>query len=180
MNKPTVTAALLLAAVLPLTACGGSGSSAADGAAAKPAGAAGAAAAGTATTPDDESTAFPSINTQRPPCPFTAEQVTGIVGKAMRQDVECDFRGPNGVGIVSVDRHASNYCDIDRDQAVKLYKTVTDLPRGENAFIAARELEGEACVTATAGSFHVSISDFSSSPAETERLVRALVDAIPA
>lgn len=119
-----------------------------------------------------------------PPCPFTAEQATRIAGKPFKQEADgCLFRGPNGVGSITVDtasRGAGEMTfDYKREQAEEASKNVSDLEAGDLSYLAVADLEGEAVVINAKGSYTIQISNISEEPSGNERILRELVAALP-
>ena len=93
------------------------------------------------------------------------------------------FRGPNGVGSVSVTtagrRTGEGTIDFKREEATKRDLAVSDLDAGDEAYVAASDQEGEAVVINAKGSYTITVSDLGAA-AEIERLLKELAAAIPA
>ncbi|RGC69095.1 hypothetical protein C5N14_10040 [Micromonospora sp. MW-13] len=121
-----------------------------------------------------------------PPCPFTATRVSEIVGQAMVDQGNCSFGDGKGVAQLTVTTASrlaggSTY-DYQRNQATKVYREVTDVDKGEKAYLAVKDIEAEAVVVSGTGSYTVILSSFErlgASPDGYERTLRELLDALP-
>ncbi|WP_431942963.1 hypothetical protein [Micromonospora marina] len=119
----------------------------------------------------------------RPPCPFTAAQVSEIVGQSMRDDGNCAFGDGKGVASLTVttasaQAGATTY-DYQHDQAGKQYEKVVDLDRGERSYLAVKDISGEAVLIDGKGTYTVTISSFGGGTAGNEQILRRTLDAIP-
>lgn len=125
-----------------------------------------------------------AVDDVRPPCPFTAAQVSEIVGQAMRDDGNCLFGDGKGVASLAVttasaDAGKMTY-DYQYDQAGKQYEKVVDLDRGERGYLAVKDIRGEAVLIEGKGTYTVTISSFGGGTAGNEQILRRTLDAIPA
>ncbi|WBB68522.1 hypothetical protein [Micromonospora sp. WMMD812] len=121
-----------------------------------------------------------------PPCPFTADKVAEIVGQPMVDQGNCSFGDGKGVALFTVTRAsqaagATTY-DYQRQQATATYREVKDVDKGEKAYLAVKDIEGEAVVVSRAGSYTVILSSFErlgATPDGYERTLRTVLDALP-
>lgn len=120
----------------------------------------------------------------RPACPFTAEQVTGIVGQQLDDKGNCSFG--DGIALLTVttaSRVAGEMTyDYQRQQADQTYQSVTDLGVGDKGYLAVQDIEAEAVVINGAGSFTVTLSSFQRLGAQPDgyaQAMRKLADALP-
>ncbi|MBL6279568.1 hypothetical protein JMF97_25770 [Micromonospora fiedleri] len=120
----------------------------------------------------------------RPACPFTAEQVTGIVGQQLDDKGNCSFG--DGIALLTVttaSRVAGEMTyDYQRQQADQTYQSVTDLGVGDKGYLAVKDIEAEAVVINGAGSFTVTLSSFPRLGAQPDgyaQAMRKLADALP-
>ncbi|MFE9206336.1 hypothetical protein [Micromonospora sp. NPDC007230] len=160
---------LLLLALLVPTACDNStGSSASDGADAG---------AGLDAGSDDLGKLSGSV----PTCPFTADRVSELLGKPMKDQGNCAFGDGNGVASLTITM-ASEFAgattyDYQHEQAGKQYDKVVDL--GDRSYLAAKDIAGEAVVVSPKGSYTMIMSSFSMDIATYEQKLRQLLDALP-
>ncbi|MEU5941870.1 hypothetical protein ABZ807_22400 [Micromonospora sp. NPDC047548] len=157
--------------LLPLVACGAEDTSGPD-----PATGAGVEADAGGDVPD----------TPAPPCPFTATQVSGIVGQPMVDQGRCLFGDGKGVALLTVTTASplagETTYDYQRKQATQVYREVKDVDKGEKAYLAVKDIEAEAVVVSRAGSYTVILSSFERLGASAdgyERTLRGLLDALP-
>jgi hypothetical protein len=122
-----------------------------------------------------------------PPCPFTAEQVSGFVGLTMAQDAACSFRADNGFSLVTIvpaSRVAGQATyDFARNLATETYGTVKDAGRGEQSYLAYKDIGGELYVIGATTSYTITLSGLpglETNPAGYEPLLLRMFDAIPA
>ncbi|WFE40473.1 hypothetical protein [Micromonospora sp. WMMD998] len=119
-----------------------------------------------------------------PACPFTAAQVSEIVGRTMRDEGNCLFGDGKGVASLtvttaSVTAGRATY-DYQHEQAGKQYDKVVGVDRGDQGYLAVKDIRGEAVLIDGTGTYTVTISSFGSDPAGNERILRRALDAIPA
>lgn len=119
-----------------------------------------------------------------PPCPFTAAQVSEIVGQTMRADGNCLFGDGKGVASLTVTTASATAgmmtYDYQYDQAGKQYEKVVDLDRGERGYLAVKDVHGEAVLIDGRGTYTLTISSFGGGTAGNEKILRRALDAIPA
>ena len=135
-------------------------------------------------SPDDGSVGGADVT---PPCPFTAEQVSGFVGLTMAKDAECSFRADNGYSLVTI-LPASRVAglatyEFARKMAGETYGTVKDAGRGEQSYLAYENIGGELTVIGTTTSYTITLSGLPAleqNPAGYEPLLLRMFDAIPA
>ncbi|MBY8875660.1 hypothetical protein K7640_27905 [Micromonospora sp. PLK6-60] len=118
-----------------------------------------------------------------PACPFTAEQASELAGLALTDQGNClfgDGRGVASLTITTASRLAGEATwDYQHEQAGKRYERVTDVDRGVRAYVAAKDIEGEAVMITEKGSYTVTMSSFSTDVAGYEQRLRRLLEAIP-
>ncbi|MEV0155731.1 hypothetical protein AB0H57_18565 [Micromonospora sp. NPDC050686] len=118
-----------------------------------------------------------------PACPFTAEQASELAGLALTDQGNClfgDGRGVASLTITMASRLAGEATwDYQHDQAGKRFERVTDVDRGVRAYVAAKDIEGEAVMITDKGSYTVTMSSFSIDVAGYEQRLRRLLEAIP-
>jgi hypothetical protein len=120
-----------------------------------------------------------------PKCPLSAAQVSEIVGQDLKDQGNCLF----GDGIASVTitmaskTAGATTFDYQRKQAGEQYDRVTDLDKGDQAYLAAKDIQAEAVIVSGKGSYTVIMNGFvrfESDPARYEQALRKLLDSIPA
>ncbi|MFU8871659.1 hypothetical protein [Micromonospora sp. SL4-19] len=121
-------------------------------------------------------------NDSVPACPFTAAQVSDLLGQPMKDEGNCLFGDGKGVASLTITMAsqtagAMTY-DYQHDQAGQRFDRVVDLDQGDRAYVAAKDIEGEAVVVSPKGSYTVTMSSFSVDTGTYERKLRALLDAI--
>ncbi|MEV2238271.1 hypothetical protein [Micromonospora sp. NPDC049891] len=124
--------------------------------------------------------------TETPACPFTAAQISELVGQSMVDNGKCSFGDGKGVAALSVTTASQlageTTYDYQRQQAAQTYQTVTDLDGGGKGYLAVKELGAEAVLVGGAGSFTVTLSSFERLGAQSdgyEQALRRLLDALP-
>ncbi|MDQ7910733.1 hypothetical protein RB614_40180 [Phytohabitans sp. ZYX-F-186] len=124
------------------------------------------------------------LGTAVPACPFTAEKVAEIVGKPMVDEGNCLFGDGKGVGSVTITMSSqlagSTTYDYQRKTADESYATVTDVPKGDRAYIAVDDIKAEAVLVGAGGSYTLIMSSLSLDPPAYERALRTMLDALPA
>jgi hypothetical protein len=117
-----------------------------------------------------------------PGCPFTAAQVSDIIGQPMTDEGNCLFGDGKGVAsltiTVSSKTAGATTFAYQRDRAEKVYDRVTDINKGDKGYVAAKDIEAEAVVVSDKGSYTLIMSSFSTDPAAYEQTLRKLLDAI--
>jgi hypothetical protein len=117
-----------------------------------------------------------------PGCPFTAAQVSDIVGQPMTDEGNCLFGDGKGTAsltiTVSSKLAGATTFAYQRQQAEKLYDRVTDINKGDKAYVAAKDIEAEAVVVSDKGSYTLIMSSFSTDLAAYEQTLCKLLDAI--
>ncbi|WP_406070248.1 hypothetical protein [Micromonospora sp. NBC_01638] len=122
----------------------------------------------------------------RPACPFTAPQVSDLVGQPMQDKGNCLFGDGKGVASLTVTTASplageSTYA-YQRQQATQVYREVKDVDKGRKAYLAVKDIEGEAVVVSDKGSYTVILSSFeriSAKPGGYESTLRTVLDALP-
>ncbi|RKN50875.1 hypothetical protein [Micromonospora endolithica] len=118
-----------------------------------------------------------------PSCPFTAEQVSTIVGQPMVGEGSCLFSDGKGVASLTVETASkiagSGTFTYKRDQAAQRYDQVDDLDQGDMAYVAVKDIEGEAVLVDSTGAYTLIMSSFTRlDPAGYGQTLRRLLDAI--
>ncbi|MFJ6198925.1 hypothetical protein [Micromonospora sp. NPDC092111] len=138
------------------------------------------------TAPDAAVDAVGGGNDVRPQCPFTAAQVSEIIGQPMTDQGNCLFGDGKGVASLTVTTASQTAgavtYDYQRQQAPKIYREVKDIDKGEKAYLAVKDIEAEAVVVSAAGSYTLILSSFerlSADPGAYERTLRTLLDTLP-
>ncbi|MFC3502486.1 hypothetical protein ACFOOK_16125 [Micromonospora krabiensis] len=168
---PVVCSLLLF----PLAACGAD-----DGGDAPSAGSPGVEADG------DGDLAGAGVDTPAPPCPFTADKITELVGQSMVDQGSCSFGDGKGVALLTITTASriageATY-DYQRQQATSTYREVKDAGKGDKGYLATKDIGAEAVVISNAGSYTVTLSSFErlgAAPDGYERTLRGLLDALP-
>jgi hypothetical protein len=119
-----------------------------------------------------------------PPCPFTAEQVSTLVGQPMVDSGNCLFGDGNGVAQISVGAHTATATEItydySRDLATKVYTQVQDIDAGDKGYLAYKDIGAEAVVISPNGGYTIIMSSFERlGGAAYEPVLRGVVDALP-
>ena len=121
----------------------------------------------------------------KPGCPFTAAQVSDIIGQPMTDEGNCLFGDGKGVASLTITVSSKTAGAMtfayQRQQAEKVYHRVTDIKKGDKAYVAAKDIEAEAAVVSDKGSYTLILSRFerfSTDPAAYEQTLRKLLDAI--
>ncbi|MFG1656399.1 hypothetical protein ACGFIY_07720 [Micromonospora chersina] len=133
---------------------------------------------------DDTSGGDDAANSVRPPCPFTATQVSELLGQPMKDEGNCAFGDGKGVASLTVTT-ASTLAgeatfDYEHEQAGKRYERVVDLDLGDQSYLAAKDVAGEAVLISDKGSYTLTLSSIGADVAGYEQTLRRLLDAIPA
>jgi len=117
-----------------------------------------------------------------PPCPFTAEQVSDLVGQSMEDQGNCLFGDGKGVASLTITMASATAgevtYDYQRDQAGKTYANVSDLGKGTKSYLAIKDIGAEAVLISDQGAYTVTMSSFSFDTAQYDQTMRALIDAI--
>ncbi|MEU4551743.1 hypothetical protein EV382_2133 [Micromonospora violae] len=125
-------------------------------------------------------------NVSRPACPFTADKVSDLVGQPMQDQGNCLFGDGNGVASLTITTASplageSTY-DYQREQATQTYREVKDVDKGRKAYLAVKDIAGEAVVIGDKGSYTVTLSSFEAIGASAggyEPTLRKVLDALP-
>jgi hypothetical protein len=120
-----------------------------------------------------------------PPCPFTAEQVSDFVGLTMAKEAECSFRADNSYSLATI-LPASKVAglatyDFARKMASETYGTIKDVDRGEQGYLAYKDIGGELYVIGATTSYTITLSGLPAleqNPAGYEPLLLRMLDAI--
>ncbi|MEH0828496.1 MULTISPECIES: hypothetical protein [Micromonospora] len=138
--------------------------------------------AGTAADEDGGDVDAGAAGDVRPPCPFTAAQVSELVDRKLRDEGNCSFG--DGVAQLAVTTASATAgkatYDYQYDQAGQQYEKVVDLDRGERGYLAVKDVRGEAVLIDGKGTYTVTISSFGGGTAGNEQILRRTLDAIPA
>ncbi|WP_176921292.1 hypothetical protein [Pseudonocardia oroxyli] len=134
-------------------------------------------------TDDSNDTGFPAAVTP-PDCPFTAAQVSDLVGQPMVDSGNCLFGDGKGVAQFSVTGSSATAAEVtydySRDTATRSYDQVVDLDTGTKSYLAYRELQAEANVVGTKYGFTVTMSSFERlGGAAYEPVLRKVIAALP-
>ncbi|MEU8336798.1 hypothetical protein [Micromonospora tulbaghiae] len=123
-----------------------------------------------------------AVDDVRPPCPFTAAQVSELVDRKLRDEGNCSFG--DGIAQLAVTTASATAgkatYDYQYDQAGQQYEKVVDLDRGERGYLAVKDIRGEAVLIEGKGTYTVTISSFGGGTAGNEQILRRTLDAIPA
>ncbi|MBF5029224.1 hypothetical protein IRY44_05650 [Micromonospora sp. ANENR4] len=123
-----------------------------------------------------------AVDDVRPPCPFTAAQVSELVDRKLRDEGNCSFG--DGVAQLAVTTASATAgkatYDYQYDQAGQQYEKIVDLDRGERGYLAVKDVRGEAVLIDGKGTYTVTISSFEGGTAGNEQILRRTLDAIPA
>ncbi|MEU5873091.1 hypothetical protein AB0A73_16255 [Glycomyces sp. NPDC047369] len=122
----------------------------------------------------------------RPACPFSAAQVSDLVGQSMQDQGNCLFGDGKGVASLTITTASplageSTYA-YQRDQATQVYREVRDVDKGRKAYLAVKDIAGEAVVVSDKGSYTVILSSFERLGATSggyESALRSVLDALP-
>ncbi|SIM79834.1 hypothetical protein [Micromonospora cremea] len=122
----------------------------------------------------------------RPACPFTATQVADLLGQPMEDQGDCLFGDGKGVAALTITTASpiaggATY-DYQRQQATTAYREVKDVDKGRKAYLAVKDIGGEAVVISDKGSFTVILSSFErigAGPGGYEPALRKVLDALP-
>ncbi|GIJ22469.1 hypothetical protein [Micromonospora lutea] len=123
---------------------------------------------------------------EAPACPFSATQISELVGQPMVDDGNCSFGDGKGVAVLTVTTASrvagETTYDYQREQAAQTYQTVTDLDDGGKGYLAVKDIGAEAVLVGNVGSFTVTLSSFErlgAQPDGYEQALRRLLDALP-
>ncbi|SNT25373.1 hypothetical protein SAMN05421812_10435 [Asanoa hainanensis] len=167
--RRVVVSLLLVGALLAPAGCGSSGdggetSPAADSAVADEGGAAGA------------------MSTTVPGCPFTAAQVTELVGQPMNDEGNCLFGDGKGVASLTVTVSSAlageTTYDYQRETAGKSFPKVSDLGKGKKSYLAVKDIQAEAALISDQGAYTLIMSSFGFDEAKYDQTMNALIDVI--
>ncbi|MER7444923.1 hypothetical protein [Micromonospora avicenniae] len=120
-----------------------------------------------------------------PKCPFTADQVSDLVGQPMVDQGNCLFGDGNGVAtltITTASRTAGEMTyDYQRQQADQIYQKVTDIDQDGKGYVAVKDIEGQAVLIAASGTFTITLSSFQrlGGPEGYEQTLRRMIEVLP-
>ncbi|MFD2763497.1 hypothetical protein [Micromonospora eburnea] len=132
---------------------------------------------------DDSSTTGDGVaNETVPQCPFTAEQVSELVGQEMHDDGHCLWRDKEGIAMVTITMSTSSSgaltYDYQRSNAGETFKRVTELQNVDKGYIAVKDIGAEIVVISKAGSYTMNLSSFDWDLDKYEQTSRAMLDKI--
>jgi hypothetical protein len=155
---------ILLLAVLAVSACGG-GSPAGENPA------------------DTDLADLTNLGTAVPPCPFTVEKVSEVIGQSMTDDGDCLFGDGKGVASLTVtmasELAGSATYDYQRKQAGERFERVTDAKKGDKGYLGVKGIEGEAVVLSEKGAYTLTPTSFSKDSAWYEQTLHKLLETVP-
>jgi hypothetical protein len=126
-----------------------------------------------------------AANNDVPPCPFTAAQVTDLIGQPMTDEGNCLFGDGKGVASATITTASelaggTTYA-YSRKMADESYEVVKDLDYGTDSYLAVKDIEAEAVVVSDKGSYTVILSSFERfDNAGYEQTMRKMLDQIMA
>lgn len=117
-----------------------------------------------------------------PTCPFTAATISDLVGQKLVDEGPCFWGDGNGVASVTITMASktagSATYDYEHTTSKQTYTTVTDVDKGDHAFIAVKDIEGHAVVISDAGTFTVTMSSFEWEAGQYEQALRKILDTV--
>ncbi|GEL22305.1 hypothetical protein PSU4_12590 [Pseudonocardia sulfidoxydans NBRC 16205] len=134
---------------------------------------------------DSEDTVFAGGAGSTPPaCPFTAAQISSLVGQQMKDDGSCLFGDGKGVAQLSITMSSAStgeiMLDTLREQASGQYDEVSDRSGGKG-YVATKELGGEAVAVTGTGGYTITMSSFERfSTTGYGPVLNKIADALPA
>jgi hypothetical protein len=106
----------------------------------------------------------PGLSTTVPGCPFTADQVTAMIGQPMVDKGTCLFGDGKGVAQLGIEVHSASSTSAAlgyaRQQASKQYLLVEDLKSGDKGYIAYKNTAAEAVAVTAQGGYTITMSGF--------------------
>ena len=170
--RRVITSLLLVGALLAPAGCGGA-QDAGDGSAAAGIGFA---------DDDDPGDGGKTLSDVKPTCPFTAAQVTDLLGQPMTDEGDCLFGDGKGVAQLTITVSSAfageTTYNYQREQAGKQYTSVSDVDKGVKSYVAVRELQAEAQLISEKGAYGLIMSSFEYDEATYDKTLRSLIDAI--
>jgi hypothetical protein len=122
-----------------------------------------------------------------PSCPLNAQQATLLVGQPMTDEGNCLFGDGKGVASLTItlasrSTGAATF-DFTRSQAEDRYGAdkVKEADLADQAYVAAKDIEAEAVVVSSKGTFTVTLSSFErfgAKPGAYEQAIRRILAAI--
>ncbi|ODT98835.1 MAG: hypothetical protein ABS81_26950 [Pseudonocardia sp. SCN 72-86] len=134
---------------------------------------------------DTEDTVFAGgAGSTAPACPFSAAQISSLVGQPMKDDGNCLFGDGKGVAQLSITMSSAStgeiMLDTLREQASGQYDEVSDLS-GAKGYVATKELGGEAVAVTGKGGYTITMSSFERfSKTGYGPVLTKIADALPA
>ena len=127
---------------------------------------------------------LPGLSTTVPGCPFTAEQITSMVGQQMIDKGTCLFGDGKGVAQLGVEVHSASSTSATlgyaRQQAGRQYLLVEDLKNGDQGYIAYKNTSAEAVAVTAQGGYTITMSGFERFDGFTyEEPLTAIISALP-
>ncbi|MEU8262172.1 hypothetical protein AB0C02_16280 [Micromonospora sp. NPDC048999] len=117
-----------------------------------------------------------------PECPFTAAQVSELVGQEMHDDGPCLWRDREGIAFVTITMATSSSgaltYDYQRKNAEDTFKRVTDLQDVDKGYLAVKDIEAETVVITKAGNYNMNLHNFDWDPGKYEQTSREMLDKI--
>jgi hypothetical protein len=135
--------------------------------------------------PDAGGSALPGLpDTTVEACPFTAAQVTAMLGQPMTDSGDCLFGDGSGVAQISIEVHSATSTEVTYDysraQAQSQFQQVDDVESGDKGFVAYKDTAAEAVVIKARAGYTISMSNFDRfGGIEYQQPMRNLVSALP-
>ncbi len=123
------------------------------------------------------------LNLLVPSCPYTAGQVSEVLGQPMTDEGMCLFGDGRGVASLTITTAsqaagAASY-DYQKEQASQRYGTVDGLGVGERSYAGSKDVTGEAVVLSKKGTYTLTLSNFSKDAGWYAQTLRNLAAALP-
>ncbi|MEV4532818.1 hypothetical protein AB0J82_03195 [Asanoa sp. NPDC049518] len=130
----------------------------------------------------DDGDAAGAVSTSVPSCPFTADQVTELVGQPMTDEGNCLFGDGKGVASLTVTVASAlageTTYDYQRETAGKSFPKVSDIGKGKKSYLAIKDIQAEAALISDKGAYTLIMSSFSFDEAKYDKTMNALIDTI--
>lgn len=117
-------------------------------------------------------------------CPFTAAQMTAMLGQPMTDGGECLFDDGNGVAQVNIEVHTAASTETTYDYshtvAQSEYQQVNDVESGDKGFVAYKDTGCEAVVIKPRAGYTITMSNFERyNGLQYEQPMRNIISALP-